>query len=49
MPTVPKVMKEYSAVDAQIALTTRLMQGHLITNALNVNRSGAKSHFSRFL
>ncbi len=42
MPTVPKVMKEYSAVDAQIALTTRLMQGHLTINALNVNHSGAK-------
>ncbi len=42
MPNAPRVMKEYFVVDVQIALTTRLMQGHLTINALNVNHSGAK-------
>ncbi len=42
MPNAPRVTKEYFVVDAQIALTTRLMQGHLTINALNVNHSGAK-------
>jgi hypothetical protein len=42
MPNAPMVTKEYFVVGAHIALTIRLMQGHLTINALNVNHSGAK-------